>query len=119
MLQVTKFIEGGFDLTKHEEVARGVIVSNGSHEVLVPVSEATLKELIMLYAELSGVRSADPAPETPEPKPRPAPRPRAEQARMFESPTPQAEEPTPPADLEEGFEPGEEYSDSGTGVASL
>ena len=123
MLQVVKFIEGGFDLTTHQEVPRSVVISNGSREVSLPVSEGQLKDLVKMYAELMGAQSSvEVAPQTRTPAPM------SQQVKMFESiedlPEPEG---MVTADMEAtgsvlddgGFEPGEEYSDSGTGVASL
>jgi hypothetical protein len=129
MLQVVKFIEGGFDLTTNKEVSMGIVVSNGLNEVLVPVSESSLRQLVHLYGEdRSNTKADEPEverPPVPRPSPRPAPAPRirAEQVQLFENPpSPRIEDTVelPPEDAEAaGFEPGEEYSDTGTGVASL
>jgi hypothetical protein len=126
MLQVVKFIEGGFDLTTNKEVSMGIVVSNGLNEVLIAVSEDSLRQLVQLYGEDRGNTKADEPelerPLAPRPAPRaaPAPRVRVEQVQLFESPaSPRLEEEPMPTMEDAGFEPGEEYSDTGTGVASL
>ena len=118
MLQVTKFIEGGYDLTKHSEVPRCIVVGNGVREVVIPVSEESLQPLVQMYAEeavkpavkgFSAVPEAAMAdlPEEPVSIVRRT-YPAQPAQEMFESPDQPVE-----------FEPGEEYADSGTGVASL
>lgn len=117
MLRVTAILEGGLNLETGEEITRSIVVSNGASSVTVPVPESKIRELVELFAkELQGrvpVREeAPPSPPRAEPKfkgPRPM-------KPLFE-PEPELEAPS--LVDEQDFQPGEEYEESGTGVASL
>jgi len=128
-LQITRIIEGGIDLLSGQELPQSIVVSNGAREVIVPVSQEVLKEVVVLYAE------AESAPEnrqersgffTPEEEYQPeisnTPTTR-KKPRLVPAPeTPQKEirdEAVSSDTLDEKFEPGEEYNDAATGVGSL
>lgn len=134
MLRVISIIEGGIDLEKGKEIPRSMVVTNGTKVVTVPVPDHVVDELVGLFAsELEKV--VEPAPRKMD-RPKPAnhivvkeitvaetskpvsagmPKPRFEVQPLFEEP-----EAPSSTDLDEsGFEPGEEYDDSGTGVSSL
>ena len=128
MLRVTKIIEGGIDLTSGEQIEQGMVISNGYREVTVPVPETVLADVVRLYVEAVEANVAAAAPQqtsiTPEPKP--APRPPVKLRPVDSepaSPPPDFEYDSPPpssdTDDDTGFEPGEDYDDSGTGVSSL
>jgi hypothetical protein len=130
MLQVTKIIEGGIDLLSGEKIEQGIVVANGFQEVTIPVSQETLESVVVLYAQFVEMAGGQiPAVDAPESAP--APTPLVQPQKQF-SPTPvlvpQEQEtfesdydaPPPSTDIsEDGFEPGEDYEDSGTGVGSL
>lgn len=123
MLKVTKIIEGGIDLETREELSRSIVISNGRREIHVAVNDNVIKELVALFSE-NGVKDLAPAPApVPQPRmPRPPPSP-----RQVASPTLPFDDgpPDPPFGIEnlppenEGFEPGEEFTDRSTGVGSL
>ncbi len=112
MLKVIKIIEGGINLETQEELPRSIVISNGQKEVLVAVNDNVIRELIGLLSSNGAPARAEPAPllRRPPPSPRPA------EAQMFS-----LEEPDSGDTVfgDDGFEPGEEFFDSGTGVSSL
>jgi len=139
MLQITKIIEGGIDLTSGEQISQGLVVTNGLNEVTIPVSQTSLESVVRLYAQMvevaqrggNGIELSEEDRETveswktdepqmratsPAPVLRAMPGPPAEPPEDFEY-----EEPPPSSDIsdDDGFEPGEDYADSGTGVGSL
>jgi hypothetical protein len=138
MLQVTKIIEGGIDLTSGEKIDQGIVIHNGIQEVTIPISQQSLESIVLMYAQMVEIaeqkgnggiplspedrktvqgwvdnappqmRPVERAPVPPHPRPVP--------------PAPPPEDASPPSsdiDEEDGFEPGEDYADSGTGVGSL
>jgi hypothetical protein len=116
MLKVVKIIEGGIDLETREELPRSIVISDGQREVLVPVNDNVIRELGSLLAGNSGsgpVRSRTKPKNAPLAQSRPvSPQP---VAAAIEDPF-GAEAELPP---DEDFEPGEEFSDSGTGASSI
>ena len=114
MLTITKFIEGGFDLITKQELPKSIVVSNGKRELVIPITEAQLKELVAMFVDDSSFAYTSSQADlmaSPESK--------SERIQMFEPPESQVSDEEIPGDQMEDFEPGEEYSDSGTGVASL
>jgi len=140
MLKVVKITEGGIDLETKTELPRAIVISNGHREVTVPANDIVIKEVVALFAENGGPKPegaerhlaaahkwplghggassyVDPKSpprniERPPPSPQPV---------TMGSPSPFIEEaeegPQTPDD--EGFEPGEEFNDGGTGASSL
>ncbi len=146
-MQVTKIIEGGIDLTTGTELEVGIMVSNGVRELMIPIDEPTLQILSVMVAEANLVSRPTPLKgqgQAPLPeeldktkeesgctcgyedseemtahnplcvlsKP-----PSALKPRLVDETSPVP--PETPVDEDEGFEPGEEYDDVGTGVSSL
>ena len=111
MLKVTKILEGGIDLETQKELPRSIVISNGHREVLVTVNDNVIRELTNLLSSNGASARAAPAPQRPPMSPRPA----ATGMLAFDEPDRD--------DLvqfnDDDFEPGEEFSDSGTGVGSL
>lgn len=123
ILQVTKIIEGGVDLTTGEELPRCIVVSNGYRNHEIPISDANLQALLIMYGEVFNTAPEEVQEIFEEPK--------AEFGKT-EEPTPpnpgpvirvvRSEDAEPPPSTDrstEGFEAGEEYNDSGTGIGSL
>ena len=119
MLKVVKIIEGGINLETKEELPRSIVISNGHREVHVPANDIVIRDVVSLFVdngepkppEEELLTKAPNVPQRPPPSPRPA-SPRT--AVTFE-----ADEPASDSFDDEGFEPGEEFSDSGTGASSL
>ena len=125
MLTVVRIIEGGIDLQSKRELPRSIIISNGKSEVHVPVSnDNVIREIVSLYVEDNGggVVAQAPTPTRnvligqnaqwdtfPEEQPIQVP--------VRVPPKPESDYDIPYDD--DGFEPGEEYNDRGTGVGSL
>ena len=129
MLQVTKIIEGGIDLVSGEQIEQGIVIGNGMQEVTIPVSREVLESVVVMYAQFvegaadNGrpmlVPNEHPAvPEQPRRHLPPSPVPVVSEPGAFDS---DYEVPPPSSDVvdDDGFEPGEDYEDSGTGVGSL
>lgn len=119
-LIVTKILEGGVDLCTGQELGRCIVISNGVREQEVPIDQQALQSLIVMCSEhLESDQAPDVGPGMFE----------YDEADMHEEDvgTPsgslrvvRSEEAPPSTDLvEEKFEAGEEYDDSGTGVSSL
>lgn len=146
MLRVTKILEGGIDLTTKEQLPRSIVIGNSSgKEVIVPVQEDIVQSIAAMIAddvsrdEVMTDEAKDRTKGVIPPRPRleadlvvnTAPNVPADHINMeFRMPEDVAEEEVqaaeellddysspPPSD--DGFEPGEEYDDVGTGVGSL
>ena len=120
MLRVTAILEGGLDLEKGEEIPRSIVVTNGKRTVTIPVPDHKVKEMVDMFAEELGTKAPpDAEPSAPAPAPKAPARPTKvpETKALFEVET--EAPPSMPVIEEAGFEPGEEYEESGTGVASL
>lgn len=134
MLKVVKIIEGGIDLVTQEELPRSLIISNGMREIAVPANDIVIREVVELIAEYAAKPpnvSVEDVSRYTEPN-APATPPRANMANPYRRtpPSPQVvnQAPSPFEDEEEGprmpidedgFEPGEEFNDGGTGAGSL
>lgn len=136
MLQITKIIEGGIDLTSGQKIEQGIVINNGQQEMTIPVSPDAIEQVVMLYAQSVqsggnghdleppqdfgefGAMLADPPPQQMQATPSPVPQPKVS---VVATPDSDYEEAPPSSDIdeEEGFQPGEDYADSGTGVGSL
>jgi len=127
MLKVVKIIEGGIDLETQEELPRSLIVSNGRREVTVPANDNVIREVVELLAEMVDAPldvsmeakmrvNSQPVSGSTTPRPPPSPRPVSKSPSPFESDEERGSQ-TPFDD--EGFEPGEEFNDGGTGAGSL
>jgi hypothetical protein len=112
MLKVVKIIEGGINLETQEELPRSIVISNGHREVHVAVNDNVIKELVALFVDNGSPRDVDPE-DVPRMKPRPPPSPRPVRTE------PESPLESPELDEDDGFEPGEEFRDSGTGASSL
>ena len=119
-MQVTKILEGGIDLTTGKQLGTSIVISNGIREISVPISDGeTLDQLIVMVSESNQTTptDAEELSRTIGPPPEPAPRERipAQAPRLVEP------DPDPPVlqSDEDGFEPGEEYDDLGTGASSV
>jgi len=141
MLTITKIIEGGIDLATREELPRCVVVSNGAREVTVPVPNGAMEKIVQLYIEglqvertshanqvvqsIKGLNIVEKAEVVDDLHVRVQPKAPTEHIEMkVEVPreTSDYDEPPPSSDVvddDSGFQPGEEYDDSGTGAASL
>jgi hypothetical protein len=129
MLKVVKITEGGIDLETKAKLPRALVISNGHREVDVPANDIVISEVIALLAENGGPRAVqehvtlDDASRYAEPRsprrnvvrPPPSPQP------VYEAgPSPFVEEEEgPQMSDDDGFEPGEEFDDGGTGASSL
>jgi hypothetical protein len=130
MLEIVKIIEGGIDLRDNTQLPRCIIVSNSHREVAIPISNAGLQALIGLYSDRGPVsmsahyeepesKTAVPTSTTPR---------NGEVVQMAGSGDVSSTDVSsePPVQevpgLDEGgedFEPGDAYSDPGTGAKSL
>ena len=129
MLKVVKITEGGIDLETKKKLPRALVISNGHREVDVPANDIVIREVIALLAENGGPSTVqehvtlDDASRYVEPKspPRNIARPPPSPQPVYETgPSPFVEEEEEPQMLDdEGFEPGEEFDDGGTGASSL
>jgi hypothetical protein len=132
MLYITKIIEGGIDLMTQQELPRSLVVSNGDREIVIPVNDNVIAEVVELFAENGGPQNQNipvadvPSAQTPNTsraaadanraqRPPPSPQP------VNQAPNPFEEEEEGPQMVpdEEGFEPGEAFNDIGTGAGSL
>lgn len=123
MLKVVKIIEGGINLETQEELPRSIVISNGYREVHVAVNDNVIRELVALFVDngephqnipVGDSPNAPTTPRRPIKRPSPSPPPVATTTGdTFEVEDEQV------FDEDEGFEPGEEFSDSGTGASSL
>ena len=120
MIQLTKILEGGVDITKGVTLPRYLVLSNGLREVSVPVSDEVVQEVASLLADPEPEVVAQTfGPEETAPAGPPGPGP-VEHIRV--KPVLVKDDPVPPpsTDVEEDtFDPGDEYDDTGTGVSSL
>jgi len=111
MLEVTKIVGESMDLRTGEAVSKSLVVSNGSDEVMVPVSEVTMARVVRLWAGPDNL-SGDPG----KPRPEPPASPRSDPVRPVS--TFQDE-----LDAEEFGEesegPGDEYNDPVCGSGSI
>ena len=127
MLRVVSIIEGGLDLEKNQEIPRSIVVSNGKQSVTVPVPDSVVQELVDLFTEelaskgkplgtdkkvVTGQSTSKDTTVEPIIS-------GGMTGSLFET------EPSEPfvednaITGDSGFAVGEEYDDSGTGVASL
>jgi hypothetical protein len=127
MLRVTKILEGGLNLDRGEEIPRSMVVTNGSKEVIVPIPDSVVQELVDLFTEelaskgkplgtdkkvVTGQSTSKDTTVEPIIS-------GGMTGSLFET------EPSEPfvednaITGDSGFAVGEEYDDSGTGVASL
>ena len=60
MITVTKIVGESVDLTNNTQVAQGVTLSNGQREVIIPLSEDSLRLVMELWLE--SVKKVPPAP---------------------------------------------------------
>lgn len=142
MLKITKIIEGGIDLSTREELPRSMVISNGVREVTVALTDHEMENVVQLYIEglnqevegharqvVHHIEDTIPAPrEVVHATVTMAPKVVADHINLtlkkkdfesdYEDPPPVAN-PNVVTDDENGFQPGEEYDDSGTGAASL
>jgi hypothetical protein len=136
MLTITKIIEGGLDLATRQELPRSMVISNGVREISVAMSDHEMENIIQLYIEgLQVERKTDAGQIVQHIKETVAPpeevvktsvrmmaqKPVGHIEVKFQVPS-DYDEPPPtmvPQDDEDGFQPGEEYDDSGTGASSL
>ena len=137
-MQLTKIVEGGIDLITGQQLEAGIVVSNGCREITVPVSSDSMEKLAHLYADK--VMRLDKGKEAaPEPLPNrdDIPEHNTEiHGPVFVPAIDDVEKPIAPVSVftdedytappvstdtteDDGFEPGEDYDDSGTGVGSL
>jgi len=115
MLTVTKILEGGIDLTSGAKIEQGIVISNGTQELTLPLDQEDVEKVALLYIQMV---EASPAPvkrgkKVKEEKP---------PVKLVQQETPVEEDyenPSSDSDDDEGFEPGEDYADSGTGVGSV
>jgi len=132
MLYITKIIEGGIDLMTQQELPRSLVVSNGDREIVIPVNDNVIAEVVELFAENGGPQNQNipvadaPSAQTPNTsrvaastnraqRPPPSPQPVNQAPNPFEE---EEEGPQVVSD-EEDFEPGEVFNDIGTGAGSL
>jgi hypothetical protein len=119
MLQVVKVVEGGIDFRSLEQLPRSLVISNGRREVEISATDEDIEKVVQLFAEVASMDSS--VGTAPPPKPRnrePVRSPEPEQPVNRNWGLSQEEE-EPEISEPDGFEPGEAYSDSGTGVGSL
>lgn len=143
MILIKRIVGESLDLETGEEISRGLLLTNGISEVVVPVDDEFLKTVILLMHEMRGgppMPEAQPVQETPAPSavvknnvPTPQKVP-ATVAPFVMEPRPDVMEEHLASgavadfmgDLESGdfapeedFDPGETYEDPDTGVDSI
>lgn len=121
MLIVTKIMEGGVDLESGNPLPRCIAIGNGKDEVYLPVRDEDLKSLLRLYAE-SGNGNLPPkqvVAQAVSNQRKVMAKALDDYAAGTEGPSDYAEPAAPAFFSDDGMEPGEDYSDSGTGVRSL
>jgi len=127
-MQVIKIIEGGIDLRSGEEISLGLVITNGIREFTIPISSEILNHITLMIAEEKPGKPIVEGPVKPASEIPPAAlSPAGGDLNPFREETQTTprlveEEPTlpqNPLDEDEGFEPGEEYNDIGTGAGSL
>ena len=132
MLIITKIIEGGLDLSTNEELPRSIVVSNGSREITLPMANEGMEGLVQLYIDgFQRERTVHANQVVPsvadelvvDAKLKMTPNKSEEYIKLDVQISPENEpsdyDKPPPVAKEDGFLPGEDYEDSGTGAASL
>jgi hypothetical protein len=143
MILIKQIVGESLNLDTGEEISKGLLLSNGISEIVVPANDELLRAVILLVHEARGgpsVENSRPVREAPAPTAARAPTPRkpsaapaAAAASFVIAPVPNEMEEHLSSDSvsdfmsgldgdfeeEEGFDPGEVYEDPDTGTASI